>query len=102
MNWLKTKIQKWLEIRSIDHEIRIITSIIKFNEIEEYIKNEKSIEDFIKTNCKEYGIINPESIKQITKNQKIKAYLDYNNKILPESMKELFRYIMEEDLKFIK
>ena len=83
---LKQKIYQWLGIKTLTNEVN--ANFIQINALEEYIKIDKGIKEFVKNQCIKYNITDPDIIKQIIKNQENKNYLDYNNKMLPEEMKE--------------
>jgi len=84
---LKQKVQQWLGLATLTKEVHY--NFIHINALEEYIKAEKDIEDFVKTQCKKHNITDHENIKQIIKNQEVKNYLDYKDKILTEEEKAL-------------
>lgn len=94
--WLKRKISQWLGIKRLSKEIHY--NFIHINALDEYIKKDKEIKSFVLSQCKEHGIIDPENIKQLIKSKEDKNYFDYNNKILPETMKEIPQKIEGNDL----
>jgi len=97
--WIKQKIQKFIGFKTLTNEVN--ANFIQINALEKYIEKNKAIKDFVETECK-YGIIDPENIKQLIKSQEVKNYLDYNNEILIEEMKEIPIKKEGDDLSFIK
>jgi DNA-directed RNA polymerase subunit RPC12/RpoP len=97
---LKQKIQKLIGFKTLTNEVN--ANFIQINALEKYVKKDKEINEFVKDQCKKYNIKDHEHIKQLIKSQEIKNYLEYNNEILIEEMKEIPIKKEGDDLSFIK